>query len=1114
MKTSIFPRGFFSCGLGTLLIIISLISPQGVYAQNQKITLKLKDATIEQAIHELKKQTKLDFFFSRKEIDTSKKITVNAKDASFEEVLKLVFGNQYSYEITNGIVALFPDKKAINSTVANMTTVTVKGQVKDEAGAPLIGVTVLLKNRPGIGTATDINGEWSLTFIPENGVSFLFSMIGMDNIEVPFKGQTSFNVVMKENKKELEEVVITGIYSRKKESFTGSSQTYNGKALKAIGNQNVLQSLKSLDPSFAIIENNQAGSNPNRLPDIEVRGKTSVVGLDQEFGTDPNQPLFILDGFESTLATINDLSMDRVESITVLKDAAATAIYGSKAANGVVVVETKRPEIGTLRVNYNGNLSFTFADLSDYNLMNSSEKLQFERLAGYYGPLDANGEIIKESEAVKYNARLAEVARGVNTSWIDEPLRFAASHKHTLFVEGGDNSMRYGAGFNYGNTEGVMKGSNREIMNGNIRLIYRRKNIAFTNYLNLDYCLSNSENVKFSEFARANPYRRMYDEEGDLLKNLEKYTNMDSSSDNWGKDEYVSNPAYDRQLGSFDRTSTFGFKNNFEIDWRIIDELRVKGRFSVAKSNSRNEKFKSPNHSDFSGTEAMKKGTYNELNTNKLSYDGDFNATYGKEFRGEHILNAVAGVRINQDSYLESGYAAYGFIDDSYSNPAFSTGYPDDKKKPVYVESTSRAISYYLNAGYSYRNRYLLDANIRSDGSSVFGATKKFTTTWAVGVAWNLHKESFMERVKWLTQLKLRASIGNPGNQNFDAYISMKTYRYNNTLQNPFGLSTIIDKFGNHELEWQKTIDKNIGFDLEILAGRIKWSIDIFNKVTDPLLVYIAIPSSAGSTKMPQNMGKQLSKGVTTTINAIVLRGEDFSLAVNANARFLRSEYRNIGNSLDEFNKNNQSRNLTRYYDGASPTALWTVRSAGIDPGTGREIFIKKDGTQSFVYDYADEVKCGDYTPKVEGVFGVSFYYKGFSASANFRYRIGAQAFMSSLYDKVENISQTAIKYNQDKRALYDRWQNPGDIAKYKAISLSDKSPMSSRFIADENTLSGESVSFGYESQAKWLRRLGASSMSVRAYMNDIFRISSIKNERGIDYPFARSVSFSLGLRF
>ena len=205
---------------------------------------------------------------------------------------------------------------------------------------------------------------------------------------------------------------------------------------------------------------------------------------------------------------------------------------------------------------------------------------------------------------------------------------------------------------------------------------------------------------------------------------------------------------------------------------------------------------------------------------------------------------------------------------------------------------------------------------------------------------------------------------------------------------------------------------------------------------------------------------------------------------------------------------------MLRYYDGGSPSDLWAVRSAGIDAATGREIFLHKDGTQSFAYNVEDEVVVGNSDPKLEGVVGMSFYYKGFSASANFRYRLGGQIFMETLYNKVENISFSDVHYNQDKRALYDRWKEPGDNAKFRAISTTADTPMSSRFVADNNVFSGESISVGYESQGKWLKSVGASSLTVRAYMNDIFLISTVKNERGIDYPFARSVSMSLGLRF
>ena len=260
----------------------------------------------------------------------------------------------------------------------------LRGVVTDKEGIPLPGVAVQVKGTTQ-GVTTNEEGEY---FIMVKGVEnpvLVFSFIGMETQEVPYKkGKHRINVKMLESQQEMDEVMVTGIYARKKESFTGSSQTYTSNELKMVGNQNLLQSLKTLDPAFAVIENNQYGSDPNRMPDLEIRGKTSIVGFKEQFGEDPNQPLFILDGFETTLEVIMDLSMDRVASVTILKDAASTAIYGSKAANGVIVVETKAPEQGKLKVSYNGNFDISFADLSAYNLMNAEEKLEFERLSGNF----------------------------------------------------------------------------------------------------------------------------------------------------------------------------------------------------------------------------------------------------------------------------------------------------------------------------------------------------------------------------------------------------------------------------------------------------------------------------------------------------------------------------------------------------------------------------------------------------------------------------------------------------------------------------------------------------------------------------------------------------------
>lgn len=1097
----------------TMLFLLMTFVSLTATALGQRTTIKLDNVDLQVAFNEIKQKMGYTFVYNDQVVKNVGKVSVNVTSSDIKYILaKCLEGTSLDFYIEDNIVVI--KSKAEQARETERKPVTVKGKVVDEKKQPLPGVTVLLKGTT-LGVTTGGEGDFSIVITDTTKAELVFSFIGMVSQTIPYKSipKGEWTIVLKDDVQEMDEVVVTGIYSRKKESFTGSSTTYTAKELKTIGNQNVLQSLKTMDPSFAIVENNQFGADPNRLPDINVRGKTSVIGLTQEYEVDPNQPLFILDGFETTLKTISDLSMDRVQSITVLKDAAATAIYGSKAANGVVVVETKAPAPGTLRLTYNGNLNLSFADLSDYNLMNSKEKLEFERLAGYYGDLDANGEIESEYYQRLYYQRLAEVKRGVDTYWMSEPLRFATSHSHNLFAEGGDDRMRYGLGFSYNKTQGVMKGSDRDVINGNVQLLYRYKSLSFKNYLNLDYSMSSREKVAFSKFSQANPYHRKKNEDGVVEQVLEIYTDSDANSPTYLQELKNYNPLYDMTLGSSDETSSFGFTNNFEIDWQVFDGLRAKGRFSISKSTDRGEVFKSPNASDYAETASTERGSYRETRDENLSYDGDLNVTYAKLFNEVHMVNAVGGIRLASSKSQSSGYESIGFIDDRYSNPSFSSGYPTGGK-PSYFTSEKRSASYYLNAGYAYDDRYLLDVNLRSDGSSVFGLSQQFTTTWAIGLAWNVHKEDFFQNQNWLNFLKLRFSIGNPGNQNFDAYISMNVYKYATGYPNPFGVSAIVSTWGNNDLDWQKTIDQNYGIDLAFLNNRLKVTVDYFYKNTDPLLVYVQTPTSTGTSTVPMNLGKQVSQGLTATLNYMILQRENMSWNFNFNARHITYEYRNIGTALDKFNQENRSSNLVRYYDGGSPSDLWAVRSAGIDPASGREIFIKKDGTQTFEHDYADEVVVGNSDPKVEGVIGTSFYYKGFSASVNLRYRLGGQIFMSTLYDKVENISENALQYNQDKRALYDRWQKPGDVSKYKSISLTDATPMSSRFIADENTLSGESISFGYETQAKWLHRIGASSMTIRGYMNDIFRISTVKNERGLDYPFARTVAFSLGLTF
>lgn len=999
---------------------------------------------------------------------------------------------------------------SLNQTTQSAQTnkVTYHGTVIDENGDPLPGVNITYKNAKGVGVITDVDGNFTLA-VPTNVHSLIFSYVGMKTQTVRISSPSEkVKVRMEPDALAIQETVITGIYTRKAESFTGSMATYSEKELKTVGNQNVLQSLKVLDPSFIVLENNLSGSDPNATMNLNIGGNTNIVGLETEYTTNPNQPLFILDGFETTLSTITDLSMDRVASITILKDAASTAIYGAKAANGVVVVETKKPEAGRLQFNYNGNFGLEWADLTDYNLMNSSEKLQYEKLAGYYGSLDANGNIIDEYYQNLYNQRMLRTKQGIDSYWMNEPLQTGFTQSHNIFAEGGDAAFRYGIGMTYTQTQGVMKNSNRDVLNGNVQLTYRIDKFAFTNQTNITNTDVENPTVSFSDFARTNPFYDKYNEYGEIDQVIEEIQTIS------GGTQYITNPLWDLNQKSYDRNNQLSFTNNFQIEYRPLPELRIRGKLGIIVGRSNSKQFDSPEMSKYLNTDQLKRGSYSESNTKSSSYDGSLDISYGKTF-GKHTINAIGGMQISENNSNLSMFQAIGYSSDLFSNPNFANGYPEGGR-PSSSISKSRTASYYANFNYGYQLRYLLDFNLRTDGSSVYGVNNPFSTTWSLGLGWNIHNEEFFNKNGVLNYLKLRYSVGNPGNANLSAKMANSIYTYYTQYPNMFGLAALISSWGNSGLKWQRTNEHNVGVDIEMFHNRLRLSTDFFIKKTDPLLLSIDFPPSTGISQVPMNIGAMKNIGTTFTGSYIIIRKPDMNWTVNANLRHIRTTYYNIGDLLEKYNeKGRTNQTLTRYYDGASNTALYAVRSAGIDPMTGNEIFIRKDGSYTFKWDSADEVICGDSTPDVEGAFGTSFYWKGFSVNAIFSYRYGGQAFLSTLFNKVENISDVQVKYNQDKRALYDRWQKPGDIAKFKRIDDTSTTNMSSRFIADDNTLELSTVSVGYETTAgKWLQSIGASSFNVRIYGNNLFRLSTIKEERGIDYPFSRSISASVGIRF
>ena len=998
-----------------------------------------------------------------------------------------------------------------SAAYAQADFVVLSGKVVDSAdGYPLIGVSVSVAGTRQ-GTVTDLDGLYELK-VPKQQCEVLFSYVGYDDKVIAYnlKNASAFSkVVMFTNVTQLADVVVTGVYERKKESFTGASATFKTDELKAVGTSNILQSLSTLDPSFKMMESSQFGSNPNVMPDIEIRGKTSVAGLKEEYGTDPNQPLFILDGFETSLETIMNLNMNRVASVTILKDAASTAIYGSKASNGVVVIETKAPARGRLQLSYKGDYGISLADLSDYNLMNSREKLEFETLAGVYK--DNSGDPFTQIRLDDLrNQRMLEIERGVDTYWLSEPIRPGFTHKHNIYAEGGEDKIRYGIGLSLGDVDGVMENSGRQTLEGNVDLIYRTGKFQFSNKLSINWLDVSNPTVSFAEYAYANPYYRKYNTDGSISKYL--YYPEE------GADDYpVSNPLWNAHLNNWDVATGFGFTNNFIFEWFATKSLRLRAKFGLTKQDDDEQTRLSPQHSQFDDVGETEKGLYSHTQIKEMIYEGDVAVTFGKLLADKHMVNAVGGFNFSNNHRQIYGYSAVGFTDDQFDAPSFANSYPSGGS-PDYNESLKRAASFYLNGGYAYSERYLLDFNYRLDGASMFGTGNRFRNTWSVGAGWNIHKEPFMADSDFFSLLKLRGSVGNPGNQNFSAYQAFSTYKFNGWMTNIFGTGVILNALGNAGLSWQETTNYDLGMDLTFWGERINATFDYYWKYTDPLLAVITTPGSMGVTSVAMNAGSQKTRGweATLRVSPVYRPSEGIIWNISINATSSRSEYADIGNSFSALNESGKASlvGTTRYYDGGSPTAIWAVRSAGIDPATGKELFIKKDGTYSFTYDVNDEVVVGDLQPKVEGLLGTSLYFKGLSIGCYLRYRWGGQVFNSSLFQKVENIGTQEIYNNQDKRALYDRWSENNREAYFKGISLVQRTEKSSRFVMDDNSLVGESFNIGYEFPDRIVRKMRLGALNVQLTSSDIFRATSVRVERGIDYPFARTVTMSLGITF
>ncbi len=958
---------------------------------------------------------------------------------------------------------------------------------------PVVGAHVRIEGTQSVAV-TDVNGKFSFRANPRKGQRVTVSYLGMKTRTLP--AASGMRVALEPASQDLADVVVNGYYTRNKQTFTGAAMTMTGDEILSVSPNNLMQTLSSLDPALNIIPDNVAGNNPNVVPDLVIRSTTSLA-TGNEVGL--NAPLIVIDGVERDLTSLYDLDIQDIETVNILKDASATALYGENAANGVIVIQRKRVAQSPLRIRYTFTPEMSFADLGSYDICNASQKLELERLAGLYD--DPAGKLDQS-----YYDKLEMVSRGVDTDWMSKAVRNSFSHDHSLSISGRGSGLDYNVKANYSATNGVMKDDGRNRYGMDLYLSYTAvRNLVLTlrashQQLDVDY----SKYGDFSAYMGANPYDSPYDEEGNLRSKL--------SYD-------MNNPLYEASLSSFHKSRTRTEEISLDARVDFMPNFYVTAQAAYVSSRGTEDLFVSPLSNTYASTTTLdQRGLYQLTNADDDEWSAKVVANYAHNFDNEGTMLVVnMGGEVKHQDTHESVLAGTGFLSDSHADLAYATAYPASSY-PGGSQDVAASVGAFAAANFMWKNRYIVDGSYRLSGSSKFGADHRYAPFWAAGAGYNLHNEEWVRKLGWVNTFRLRASYGYTGSVKFNPYQAVTTYIYDTDYAAYTGVGAIPMSMANPDLKWQTTKKFNVGLTSSFLGDRLNVNLDYYKEKTVDMLIDMSLPPSSAASTVKANLGSQTSKGFEFSLWGKIIKNRDWEWNVSANGLHQQTVINNISDALRRRNEENAAANvsstpLVQYREGESPTAIYAVRSAGIDPATGKEIYIKKDGNYTYDYDSSDQVACGDTNPALQGSFSTQVKFGHFSLSMYFSYRFGGEMYNATRAAKVENINP---RFNCDVRAFTERWHQAGDVVPYLDISETGGNSFaySDRFVEKDNELWLSSLYLQYDVPASFLRRFKIQKLYFGVGTEDLFRLTSAKYERGTSYPYSRSVNMSLSVTF
>lgn len=956
----------------------------------------------------------------------------------------------------------------------------VRGKVTDaKDGTPISGVSINVKGTK-TGTTSNTDGTYNIN-VP-NGTVLVFSSIGFNEKEVTVSGSAALNVTLVLAQRNLQEVVVTGYASRNRRQLAGSISKVNGEEVK-------LQPVGSFDKVLqgkvpGLLSQSQSGQ-PGAAAVVTIRGKGSINGS--------NAPLYIIDGVQVSAADFSTINPADIESYSVLKDASSTSIYGSRGANGVIIITTKRGSPGKTNINYDFQYGFSELPKNSLKLMNSAEKLDYE--VNYDRPdgLNPFGWTQAEIDSLsQIDIKLDEVL-----------FRKGKTQQHQLSLSGGNEKTRFYLSGSIFDQEGIVLTTGLKRYTGRINLdnSFGNFKVGLNGTYGYSRIIGTRENDQYigsplNAINWYNPYISLYDADGNY------------------QDDYLQgqpNPLRELLENFGDGDQLKGVASVF-LEWRVpfIKGLTAKTLWGGDVTEDETTGYLDRT-TDAGGQSTGSRGQLSRAYARTFRYTGTTSLTYQKTF-GVHDINVSLYNEIIQSKSESFGFTGYGLVGPFKNEAGITPGTSTNNFIPTVggTATENGLLSWFIDGTYGYKKKYYLSAGARRDGSSRFGSDNKYANFYNVGLSWIASEENFFQNIRdWVNELKIRISYGTVGNQfGIGNYASRELL--NSTVYNGIG-GLLLTQLANPQLKWETKEMFNVGVDFGLFSNRIRGTAEFYNNKTVDLFLDRQLSRTSGFASINTNLGSLQNKGIEVSLNADIVKTKDLLWSVTANYTYNKNKI------LDQAGQDENVNGIFINKVGERANSLYVVRYAGVDPANGDALYYMKDGvTTTNIYDPSDAVIVGTVDPPQFGGFGTTLSWKGIELNALFTYTLGGLAYNN---DRV-NVEYPGYWFSRVASSLLREWQKPGDETDVPS-PFNDFHAETTRFVEKTDHLRLRNVMLSYSLPSELLQKVKISSLKIFAQGQNLHVWHNFQGWDpeittgilgGAQYPQLKTITFGLSL--